>query len=67
VLEVGSVPSSPQTSAFLKLKPSWAQLGTWGCVIDDKGVCLHAKGQGINLTNGVFVVNSGKLIEYSPM
>ncbi len=34
---------------------------------DDKGVCLHPKGKGINLTNGVFVVNNGKLNEYSPM
>jgi hypothetical protein len=34
---------------------------------DDKGVCLHPRGQGINLTNDVFVVNSGKLTKYFPM
>jgi hypothetical protein len=35
--------------------------------LDGRGVCLHPKGQISNLTNGVFVVNSGKSIEYSLM
>ncbi len=28
--------------------------------LDGGGVCLHPKGQGSNLTNGVFVVNTDK-------
>jgi hypothetical protein len=35
--------------------------------LDGKGVYLHPKSQRSNLTNGVFVVNSDKLIEYFPM
>ncbi len=31
---------------------------------DGKDVYLHPKGQRINFTNDVFVVNSGKLTEY---
>jgi hypothetical protein len=34
---------------------------------DGRGVRLHPKGQVLNLINGVFVVNSGELIEYFPM
>ncbi len=34
--KLGAYPQVPQTSAFLKLRPSWAQLGTWGCVIGIK-------------------------------
>jgi hypothetical protein len=32
--------------------------------IDGRGVYLHSQGQRIKQTNGVFVVNSGKLTKY---
>jgi hypothetical protein len=32
--------------------------------LNGMGVYLHPRGQGSNFTNGVFVVNNGKLIEY---
>ncbi len=35
--------------------------------LDGNGVCLHPIDQRINLTNGVFVVNNGKLTKYFPM
>ncbi len=35
--------------------------------LDGKGVWLILEFKGSNLTNGVFVVNNGKLTEYFPM
>jgi hypothetical protein len=36
--------------------------------LDGRGVCLYYKGQGIKpVTNGVCMVNNGKLIEYFPI
>jgi hypothetical protein len=32
--------------------------------LDGKDVCHHTKGQGINYTHGVFMVNNGKLTEF---
>jgi hypothetical protein len=35
--------------------------------LDGRGVCLHSKVKGSNLTSVVCVVNNGKLIEYFPI
>jgi hypothetical protein len=35
--------------------------------LDGKGVVYILKVKGLNFTNGVFVVNSDKLTEYSPL
>jgi hypothetical protein len=35
--------------------------------LNNRGVTFHPKGQVLNLTNGVFMINSGKSIKYSPM
>jgi hypothetical protein len=42
-------------------------VGVFASILEVKGSNLTNGGLGLNFTNGVFVINSNKLIEYFPM